>query len=73
LFLTYDVVRTYEHDREHVKAFLNPYIRTGDHIYHLAHYMFAAGCRSDNVEQFIKFIGICGCNHGLECHTYPPT
>ena len=33
------------------------------------------GCRSDNEEQFTKFIGICGCNHGLQCqcHTYPPT
>jgi hypothetical protein len=42
----------------HVKALLNPYKRMGDYIYHLAHYMFAAGCRSENVDQFAKFIGI---------------
>jgi hypothetical protein len=30
----------------------------GGYIYHLANYIFAAGCRSHNVEQFIKFIGI---------------
>jgi len=29
LFLTYDVVRSYEHDREHVAVFLNPYSRMG--------------------------------------------
>jgi hypothetical protein len=29
-----------------------------DYIYHLAHYLFAAGCRSENVHQFTKFIGI---------------
>jgi hypothetical protein len=72
LFLTYDVIRTCEHDREHVNAFLNPYIRMGDHIYHLVHYMFAGECRSRNVQQFTKFIRICGSNNGLECLTYPP-
>ena len=55
LFLMYDLVRSYEHDREHmpprhVKAFLNPYNRMGDYIYHLAHYMFATGGRYDNVD-----------------------
>jgi hypothetical protein len=39
-------------------AFLNAYNRMGDYIYHLARYMFAAGCRSDNVDHFTKFIGI---------------
>jgi len=33
LFLTYDVVRSYEHDREHVVAFLNPYNRMRDYIF----------------------------------------
>jgi len=42
----------------HVKAFLDLYKRMVDYIYHLAHYMFAAGCRSENVHQFAKFIGI---------------
>ena len=52
LFLTYDVVCSYEHDREHVAAFLTPYNRMGDYIHQLAHYMFAAGCRYDKVHQF---------------------
>jgi hypothetical protein len=30
----------------------------GDYSYHLAHYMFAVGYRSNNVDQFIGFIGI---------------
>jgi len=30
----------------------------GHNIYHLAHYMFAAGCRSQNADHFTKFIGI---------------
>ena len=30
----------------HVKAFLNPYNRQGDYIFHLVQYMFAARCRS---------------------------
>jgi hypothetical protein len=58
LFLAYDVVCSYEHDREHVAAFLNPYSRMGDCIYHLSQYVFVAGFRFDNVDHFIKFIGI---------------
>ena len=42
----------------HVKAFFNPYNQVEDYICHLAHYMFAAGCQSQNVDQFTKFIGI---------------
>jgi hypothetical protein len=42
----------------HVKAFLNPYKRMEDYIYHLAHYVLAAGYGSQNVDQFTKFIGI---------------
>jgi hypothetical protein len=49
---------TIESTWRHVMAFLNPYNRVEDYIYHLAHYMFAAGCRSQNVDQFTKFIGI---------------
>jgi len=49
---------TIESTQRHVKAFLNPYNRMEDYIYHLAHYMFAAGCRSENVDQFTKFIDI---------------
>jgi hypothetical protein len=29
-----------------------------DYMSYLGHYMFAAGCRSENLDQFIKFIGI---------------
>jgi hypothetical protein len=41
-----------------VKAFLNPYNRVGDYIYHLAHYMFAARCRHENEDDFTKFIDL---------------
>jgi hypothetical protein len=43
---------------QHVKAFLNPNNRVDDYICHLPHYMFAAGCRSENVDQCTMFIGI---------------
>jgi transposase-like protein len=49
---------TTESTKRHVMAFLNPYNRVDDHICHLAHYMFVAGCLSVNVDQFTKFIGI---------------
>jgi hypothetical protein len=42
----------------HLTAFLNPYNPIGDYNYQLAHYVLARGCRSDNVDQFTKFIGI---------------
>jgi hypothetical protein len=47
---------TIESTWRHVKAFLNPYNRVDDYIYHLAHYMFAAECRSENVNHFTNFI-----------------
>jgi len=40
----------------HVKAFLGPYNRNGDYTHHLAHYMFAARCRAEKVDQFMKFL-----------------
>ena len=40
----------------HVKAFLEPYNRKGDYIYHLAHYMFSAKCRAEKVDEFTKFL-----------------
>ena len=39
-----------------MKAFLGPYNRKGDYIHHLAHYMFAARCRAEKVDQFTKFL-----------------
>jgi hypothetical protein len=41
-----------------VKASLNLYNHTGDYMYHLAHYMFPAKCRIENIVQFTKYIGI---------------
>jgi hypothetical protein len=49
---------TIESIGRNVKAFLSLYNRNGDYINHLAHYMFAAVCRSDNVNQFTKLNGI---------------
>jgi hypothetical protein len=49
---------TTESTWRHVKACLNPYNRTGDYIYHLAHYMFAARCRYENMDHFTKFIDL---------------
>jgi hypothetical protein len=48
---------TIESTWRYVKAFLNRYNRMGDYFYHLAHYMFAAKCRSEDVDQFAMFIG----------------
>jgi hypothetical protein len=42
----------------HVKVFLNPYNWMVDYINHLANYMFAVWCQSDNMDHFTKFIGI---------------
>ena len=62
-------MNTIESTWRHVKAFLNPYNRMGDYIYHLAHYMLAAECRSNNVDQFTKFIGIVA---SIDCSASPP-
>ena len=54
LFLTY-IVRTYEHDRQHMAQCegIPKYLQPDGGRHHPAHYNFAAGCPSDNVEQFI--------------------
>jgi hypothetical protein len=52
-----------------VKAFPNPYNRMGNYTHHIAHYTFAAGCRTDNVDQFTKFIGIVATT---DCIATPP-
>jgi hypothetical protein len=49
-------MNTIESTGWHVKAFLNPYNQVNDCICNLTHYMFAAECRSENVDQFTKFI-----------------
>jgi hypothetical protein len=41
-----------------MKALLNPYNEMGNYIHNLGRYMFAVGCRSVNVNQCTKFIGI---------------
>jgi transposase-like protein len=47
---------TIESTWRHVKAYLNPYNRKGDYIYHLAHYMFMARYRAEKVDPFTKFL-----------------
>jgi transposase-like protein len=49
---------TIESTWRHMKAHLNPYNRKVDYIYDLAHYMFAARCRAENMDQFTKFLHI---------------
>ena len=41
-----------------MRAFLNPYNRVGDYVYHLAQYMFMVRCKAENVDEFTKFIQI---------------
>jgi hypothetical protein len=53
----------------HVKAYLNPYNRMGDYIYYLTHYMFPAGCLSNNMDYFTKFIGFVAT---IAWYNYPP-
>jgi transposase-like protein len=40
----------------HLKTSLNDYNRQPDYIYKMAHYMFAARCKAENVDQFTKFL-----------------
>jgi hypothetical protein len=40
----------------HLKAYLSPYNRKGDYIYHFAQYMFAVRCRAEKVIPFTKFL-----------------
>jgi hypothetical protein len=40
----------------HLKASLNPYNRLSEYIYVMAHYMFAARCRAENVDAFTLFL-----------------
>jgi hypothetical protein len=47
---------TIESTWRHVKAFLSPYNRKGDYIYHLAHYKFEARRRAERVDEFTKFL-----------------
>ena len=54
----------------HVKAYLSPYNRKRDYIYHLAQYMFAARCRAENVDPFTKFLQLVATTDWSHC---PPT
>ena len=49
------LIGTIESTWRHLKAFLNPYNGQGDYIFHLPQYMFAARCRSRNVNQSTSF------------------
>jgi transposase-like protein len=50
-----DHTNTIESAWGHVKAYLKSYKRP-DFIYHFAHYMFAARCKAERVNQFTKFL-----------------
>jgi len=54
------VYLTYEHVQQHVAEHegIPQYLQPDGGLHHPAYYTFAAGCPSDYVEQFIKFIGI---------------
>ena len=43
---------TIENTWRHVKDFLSPYNRMENYIHHLVHYLFAARCRAEKLEQF---------------------
>jgi len=58
---------TIESTWRHVKAYLNPYNRKGNYIYHLAHYMFAARCRAEGVDQFTKFLHLVATKDWSQC------
>jgi hypothetical protein len=45
-----------------VKFFLGQYNRGNDFEYHLAHYLFAARCRAQGVQPFVKFLHIVASN-----------
>ena len=51
-----DHTNTIESKWGHVKAYLKSYKRKEDYIYHFAHYMFAARCKAEGVNQFTKFL-----------------
>ena len=51
-------INTIQSTWRHVRAFLNPYNRGGDYVYHLAQYMFMVRCKAENVDEFTKFIQI---------------
>ena len=58
---------TIDSTRRHVKAFLSPYNRKGCYTLHLAHYMFAAKCRAEKVDQFTKFLHLVATINWSEC------
>jgi len=61
---------TIESTRRHVKAYLSPYNRKVDYIYHLAHYMFAAKCWAEKVHTFTKFLHLVARTEWCLC--FPP-
>lgn len=40
----------------YIRASFNPYNRDGDYTFHLALYLFADHCRSENVNQITKLL-----------------
>jgi len=53
---TGDHANTIQCTLRHVRAFLRPYHRQDDYEFHLAHYMFAATCKAQDVPQFTQLL-----------------
>jgi len=53
----------------HMKAFLSPYNRKADYIHHLVHYMFAARCKAEKMDQFTRLLHLVATIDWSECPT----
>ena len=51
---------------------LKSYKRNEDYIYHFAHYMFAARCKAEGVNQFTKFLHLVASTDWSSCAPDPP-
>jgi hypothetical protein len=67
-----DHTNTIESKWGHVKAYLKSYKRKEDYIYHFAHYMFAARCKAEGVNQFTKFLHLVASTDWSSCAPDPP-
>jgi transposase-like protein len=56
----------------HVKAKLRDYKKAEDYIYHFAHYLFAAKCKAEEVDQFTTFLHIAATTDWSTCSPAHP-
>jgi len=68
-----DHTNTIESKWGHVKAYLKSYKRPDDYVYHFAHYMFAAKCKAEGVDEFTKFLHLVASTDWSSCDPDPPT